>query len=378
VIEVGPPSAAEWAAELESRQAAARTLVGSSDADALLVYGSDAHAEPFRWLTNFQPVMGSAWLLLPLEGDPFCALDFAWQLEEARRRSGIADWYGATGPVGAVVDALRDRGIRRPAFVGFDRVSVSDWRRLGEVVGPESDVLDLGGELATLRRRKSPLELRCLRAAGRVTDDALTAVRAQVRIGMTEREIAARLGYELRRASGEWAFTPIAITGVDDPIAIREPTDRRVELGDAIMLDVGGSWDGYQADASRTWVMGEPSRLQRDVWDVIERAYAASLAMVRPGVPCRDVSAAAIEIVHAAGYELGHRIGHGIGLATSFEWPSLDHDATPLEPGMTSCLEPGVYLAGAGNLKLEDDVAVTADGYELLTNCDRSLALVPA
>jgi Xaa-Pro dipeptidase len=374
----GPPSADEWRDELARRRAAARELIARRDADALLVFGSDGHAEPFRYLTNFQPVLGGMWLLLPREGDPFCALDFHWQLEEARRLSGIADWHGAPAPVGAVVDALRERGIERPGFVGLDRLPVSDWRRLGEALGTDADVLDLGAELAALRRRKSPLELRCLRAAARVTDAALTAAREQVQVGMTELELAARLGYELRRTSGEWAFTPVVVSGVHDPIPIREPTERRIERGDAVMVDVGGSWDGYQADASRTWVLGEASPLQREIWDAIERAHAASLALVRPGIPCADVSRAAIDVLHAAGYELGHRVGHGIGLATSFEWPSLDHDSTPLEPGMTFCLEPGVYLAGAGNLKLEDDVVVTDDGYELLTTSDRALEVAKA
>ena len=190
---------------------------------------------------------------------------------------------------------------------------------------------------------------------------------------MTERDVAARLGYVLRRGSGEWAFTPVVVSGIDDPIPIREPLERRLEEGDSVMVDVGGSWDGYQADVSRTWVLGEASELQLRVWDVVERAHAATVAAAAPGVACAAVAAAAADIVHAAGFELGHRIGHGIGLATSFEWPSLDHDPSPLEPGMTFCIEPGVYLAGAGNMKLEDDVVVTHSGNELLSNANRAL-----
>jgi Xaa-Pro aminopeptidase len=78
-------------------------------------------------------------------------------------------------------------------------------------------------------------------------------------------------------------------------------------------------------------------------------------------------------VLTEAGFKLGHRVGHGIGLATSFEWPSLDHEDSPLQPGMTFCLEPGVYEPGAGNMKLEDDVLVTEDGVESLTNASREL-----
>jgi Xaa-Pro aminopeptidase len=348
--------------------------VRRADADALLVFGSDGHAEPFRYLTNFQPILGSMWLLLGGDGAAFCAVDFHWQLEEARRRSGIADWHGAPGPVSAVIDQARGRGARRIAVVGLDRLPVTEWNRLREGL-PGAELLDVTGELAFLRRRKSELELRCLREAATITDEAFETVRAELRPGLSEREVAARLGYVLRRASGEWAFTPCVVSGVDDPIPIREPTDRLLEEGDTVMVDIGGSWDGYQADASRTWVLGEPSEPQAQAWDVVVRAHAAAVERVAPGVPCAEVARAAADVVHAAGYELGHRIGHGIGLATSFEWPSLDHDDTPLEPGMTFCIEPGVYVAGAGNVKLEDDVVVTAGGCELLTDASRELSV---
>jgi Xaa-Pro aminopeptidase len=367
-----PPAAEEWQVELAGRRAAARELDERSDADALLVYGSDGHAEPFRYLTNFQPVLGSMWLLLRAGGEAFCALDFHWQLEEARRRSGIADWHGAPGPANAV--AARVRGARRLAVVGLDRLPVTEWERL-RAAAPDAELVDATAELALPRRRKSELELRCLRAAAALTDEALDTVRAELRPGLTEREVAARLGYVLRRGSGEWAFTPCVVSGVDDPIPIREPTDRVLEEGDTVMVDVGGSWDGYQADASRTWVLGEPSEAQARAWEVVVRAHAAAFERIAPGVPGAEVARAAADVVGAAGYELGHRVGHGIGLATSFEWPSLDHDDTPLAPGMTFCVEPGVYVVGAGNVKLEDDVAVTDDGYELLTNASRELAV---
>jgi Xaa-Pro aminopeptidase len=370
VTAASAPSAEEWWEELDGRRAAALRLVEELETDALVAFGSDGHAEPFRYLTNFQPLLGSMWLVLPGTGEPLCAVDFHWQLEEARRRSGIARWHGAPGPVSAVLDWIADRRPRRVAVAGLDRLPVTEWRQL-ESTGVE--LVDAGSELAALRRRKSALELRCLLLAAQATDEALDTVRAELRPGLTEREIAARLGYLLRHRSGEWAFTPVVVSGVDDPIPIREPLDRRLEEGDTVMVDVGGSWDGYQADVSRTWVLGEAAELQLRVWDVVERAHAAAVAGTQPGVVCSDVAAAAARVVHDAGLDLAHRVGHGIGLATSFEWPSLDHESERLDAGMTFCIEPGVCLTGAGTVKLEDDVVVTADGRELLSNASREL-----
>src|SRR4029453_11481862 len=85
------PTLEEWQVELERGRSVARALTEEHEADALLVFGSDGHGESFRYLTNFQPLLGSMWLVLGAAGDAFCALDFHWQLEEARRRSGIAD-----------------------------------------------------------------------------------------------------------------------------------------------------------------------------------------------------------------------------------------------------------------------------------------------
>ena len=322
---------------------------------------------------DFQPVLGGMWLVLPLDGEPFCALDFAWQLEEARRRSGIADWYGGTAPVDAIVEALRARGVRRPALVGLDRLSVVDWRRLSEVLGGDADVLRVDDEIAALRRRKSPLELRCLRAACRVTDEALdwpsgsscdrgSANASSPRASATSCADEAVSGRHSHRGLGRRRPD-------SDPRAHGQADQR----GDSVMIDVGGSWDGYQADASRTWAVGEASPLQRKVWDAIERAMQHRSRWCGRGSRLRRGLARGDRRAGGRGYQLGHRIGHGIGLATSFEWPSLDHDATLLEPGMTFCLEPGVYISGAGNMKLENDVAVTADGYELLTTSDGEL-----
>jgi len=368
------PTLEEWQVELERRRSVARTLTEEHEADALLVFGSDGHGESFRYPTNFQPLLGSMWLVLGAAGDAFCALDFHWQLEEARRRSGIGDWYGMPGPVAAVIERLQMLSPRLVAVAGLERLPVPDWETLRTALG-DAETVDVGASLTRLRRRKSELELRCLRTAARLTDNALDTVREELRPGTTERELAARLGYLLRRESGEWAFPPCVVSGVDDPIPIREPTERRIDSGDTVMIDVGGSWEGYQADASRTWVLGEPSEAQARAWAAVVRAHAAAVEQVRPGVACAEVARAAVDVLHAAGYELGHRIGHGIGLATSFEWPSLDHDDTALEEGMTFCIEPAVYLPGVGNMKLEDDVVVTGDGCEFLTEASRELVV---
>jgi Xaa-Pro aminopeptidase len=141
------------------------------------------------------------------------------------------------------------------------------------------------------------------------------------------------------------------------------------------MIDLGAEIEGYQADATRTFVLGRPRPAQLHAWDVVRRSYEAAMNLARPGVPCNELERVSAGIIRDAGFIPAHRIGHGIGLATSFEWPSLDTEQSPLEPGMTICIEPGVYAPGSGNMKLEDDVLITETGCELLTHSDRTLEI---
>jgi Xaa-Pro aminopeptidase len=359
-----------WRVELDARRERARSVFAEAGCDAGLVFGADRHGQSFRYLTNFEPVLGDMWLLV--HDRVRCFLTFQWQILEARALSGIDDWDAQFDPVPLVVEALRETGARRIGVVGLDRMPVPAYEALQRGI-PGIELIDLQAPFALLRRRKSPFEVELLREACRLTDAMLDAARTHARPGATEHELAAMLASIPVASGGECAFEPSVIAGLDDPVPIRRPTGRALAAGDSVMVDLGAAMHGYQGDASRTFVLGPPSRAQREAWDVVRRAYEAALALARPGVPCRELHRAAAEIVEAAGFSLAHRVGHGIGLATSFEWPSLDTEEAPLEPGVTICIEPGVYAPGIGNMKLEDDVVITDDGCELLTRSDDAL-----
>jgi Xaa-Pro dipeptidase len=303
-----------------------------------------------------------------------CVLNFNWQLEEARRLSGVEAWYGLFDPHPRLTELLKAAAPQRIGVVGLHRLPVTAFEAIKTAL-PGVTFEDITSAVAFLRRQKSPLEARLLREAGRITDAAFDAIRTEIKPGMTEVEVAARLGYHMQGMGAELSFAPTVVSGNLDPIPIRMPTQRQLEIGDSVMIDMGAEYQGYQADASRTFVLGEPNDKQREVWETIVRAYDASLAKIRPGVPCNELHKAAVQVFTDAGYDLVHRVGHGIGLATSFEWPSLDTETSPLIEGMTFCLEPGIYVEGAGNMKYEDDVLVTKDGYELLTSSSNAIVV---
>lgn len=358
----------DWQEELDRRRKRVRSLVADAGCDLAVVFGTDRWGQSFRYLTNFEPVLGDMWLLL---GDRLrCFLTFQWQIIEAQGLSGIEEWHGQFDPVPLVVESVRESGAKRIAVVGLRRMPVPAWHAL-ESLGLE--LVDLDTPFGELRRRKSAFEVDLLRDAARLTDRMLDAAREAVEPGAIEAEIAAALATIPLAAGGDCSFEPTVISGVDDPIPIRRSIRRTIEAGDTVMADVGAALQGYQGDATRTYVAGTPTKAQLDAWDVVRRAYDAALDVARPGMPCLELHRAAAAIIEDAGFDVAHRIGHGIGLATSYEWPSLDTETAPLEPGMTICIEPGVFAAGSGNMKLEDDLVITEDGCELLTTSDRSL-----
>lgn len=364
----------QWYAELRIRRRAVWEIAGAQNCDLVLVCGSQGHAEPFRYLTNFAPVLGDMWALLAGPDQVQCILNFSWQLIEAWEFSGIASWQGHFDLLPSLLDAMAAHQPKRVGVVGLHRVPALVFDAM-RARFPGAQFVDIGGKVAELRRIKSPLELTLLREAARLTDIALDAARSELRPGLTETELAARVGSVVQSLGGEWAFPPCVVSGVAHPVPIRMPTSRPIALGDSVMVDFGAAVGGYQADATRTFVVGQPSREQLRVWDTVRRAYEAALSLARPGVPCRELNRAGNAVIEDAGYPVAHRIGHGIGLATSFEWPDLTSETALLAPGMTICIEPGIYVAGAGNMKLEDDLVITKDGCELLTHCSCDLVV---
>ncbi len=356
----------EWYRELAARRAAVWEIVQRQQGDVGLIFGSFGHSEPFRYLTNFVPVLGDTWAVMRGADDITAVMNFHWQTEEARDLSGIQDWRGEFNAVPTVIELLRNAAPSRIAVVGLHRMPVTAYEAIRAAL-PNATFVDIGADVAALRRIKSQLEIRLLREAGRITDAAFDAIRSELKPGLTEFEVAAKLAYTMQSLGGELSFEPTVVSGNDRPIMIRRPTDRRLERGDSVMIDIGAMYQGYQADAARTYVLGEPNAQQEKVWETVRRAYAASIELCRPGVPAVELHRAAVSVIEGAGHRLIHRVGHGIGLSTSFEWPSLDSETAPLKAGMTFCIEPGIYVAGAGNMKFEDDVLITDTAYELLT-----------
>jgi Xaa-Pro aminopeptidase len=360
--------------ELRRRCSLAWRDVEAQDAHALIVYAADGRGQNIRYLTNFSPIYGDAVFVMTPERQIYL-LNFDWEIPRAREDAGLEEFIASFDIVDQVSALLRDLGITRGrvATVGFDRIPHPMFVRLATSF-PGIDFIDITASLEQARRIKSPHEIAQLRRAVEITEAGVRAVREAIRPGLSEVELAALAEYTMKAAGATvLAFPTLVLSGPERVVPVGMPTGRRVQEGDVVMLDLGATWNGYQADLSRTLVIGRATQEQERAYQVVMDAWQRAVDNTRPGVRCDRLQKVAAQVVAEAGYTLAHRIGHGVGLATSLEWPNLQNEEEPLAPGMTLCIEPAICLPGIGTLKVEDDLVVTEDGSELLSTSDRTL-----
>lgn len=364
---------ANWHTELQNRRQSIWQFTQEAGCDIVLVYSSREHPEPFRFLTNFVPALGDMWGIQIGPDAMTCVLNFHWELNEASQVSGLNDWHGYFDPYPFLFAYLSGLKPQRIAVLGMQRIPWQVYNWINETL--DTELIPIDEHLNLLRRVKSPLEIELLRESVRITDLAFSDVRSLIKPGAKEAELAAAILYTFNKNNCESAFSPLVIGGIDADSAViaRKPRSRPLEDGDTLMIDIGAAYQGYQADVSRTFVLGKPNELQQNAWDTVRRAYDTVITLCRPGTLCNTLHKTAQKIIEEAGYTLDHRIGHGFGLATSFEWPSLDSETAELQPGNTLAIEPAVYRVGIGAMKLEDCVLITESGCEVMSKSERSI-----
>ncbi|RPH61094.1 MAG: aminopeptidase P family protein [Acidobacteria bacterium] len=297
----------------------------------------------------------------------------------------------------ALAALLVELGVRR---IGFEATHLSVSRhqwlstRLQVDEGPSGNGLQLvptEGVVERVRVRKDAHEIATLRAAANLLSEVARDVLRTVQPGPSERELAAVIDYKLKSAGfARPAFDTIVAAGSNAALPHARPGGRRLHTGDLVLLDFGGVYDGYCVDLTRTVCLGRADDEMHRVYDAVAQAQRAALAIVAPGVPAAAVDAAARMVLadRGLGEAFGHGLGHGLGVevheaprvaprrpASSSHVPdaSFESDMDIIAEGMVFTIEPGAYLPGWGGVRLEDDVLVTADGCEVLTDVPREL-----
>ena len=320
-------------------------------------------------------------LVVPAYGDP--AL-FVPRLELPAAQASPA------GSLGLAIIPWEETGPRSDPFAmvaallrGISVVGLSDrmWAlfvlRFRDVLAAARLAL-ASGVLRPLRIRKSAAEVAALREAGEAIDRVHARVPGWLRAGRTEREVGADITEAILAEGHATVEFVIVASGPNAASPHHEVSDRVLEPGDAVVVDIGGAMpSGYCSDSTRTYAIGEPPAEFAAYYKVLYDAQEAACAAVRPGVTAESVDAAAREPITAAGYgeAFFHRTGHGIGLEAHEDPYIVAGNGEVLEPGMAFSVEPGIY-PGPHGARIEDIVVCTADGYQRLNNTPRELLVV--
>ncbi|BCQ08827.1 putative dipeptidase PepE [Mycobacterium heckeshornense] len=237
------------------------------------------------------------------------------------------------------------------------------------------------GVLGGLRMIKDTAEIDTLRQAGAAIDRVHARVPELLAPGRTETDVAADIADAIvAEGHSEVAFVIVG-SGPNSADPHHECSDRTLQVGDVVVVDIGGACEpGYHSDSTRTYSIGEPEAQVAQQYSTLQRAQRAAVGAVRPGVTAEQVDAAARDVLADAGLAeyFVHRTGHGIGLAVHEEPYIVAGNKLPLAAGMAFSIEPGIYFPGRWGARIEDIVVVTQDGAMCVNNRPHELIVVPA
>ena len=322
-----------------------------------------------RYLTSFHGE--ASWLIIG-PGKPVVISDFrlAEDLAPIRSLAKVVIRSGET-----MVDAVAKVMGRGRTKLGVPRahLTLDEYAQLTSALGA-SRLVATGGLIGALRERKDAGEVTVLRKAIRMQEAALRNVLPTIEPGQTESEVCALLEYEMKALGADGpSFETIIAAGANSSKPHARPGRTKVRRGQLLLIDWGACVQGYHGDLTRTFTIGKWPRKFEDIYSIVLDAQLAAIDAIKPGILSSDVDKVARDIITKAGYgdAFGHGLGHGIGL-NIHEAPSLGRTASGrppsvLQPGMVVTVEPGIYLPGAGDVRIEDDVLVTERGRRVLS-----------
>jgi Xaa-Pro aminopeptidase len=352
-----------------ARHAALVEKLGEQQVDALLLVS----LPNIRYLTGFS---GSSALVVATRAGILLLSDFRYETQAAEEAGEVADvrieptslWTG-------IWESMP--GLPGVEVIGFESAHIvhRDFQRLLSD-GTRWQWRPQIGLVEDLREAKDEDEVALITEAGLIATRALERVLPEVHSGLTELQVAGILEKALRDEGSEEApFPPIVASGPRAALPHARPSVRVIEPGDFLLLDFGAQCHGYCSDITRTVVVGKATVEQREVYDIVREANRIASSSVRAGMTGMAADTLARSYIERRGHgsAFGHSLGHGLGLEVH-EAPRLARTAeAALKEGAVVTIEPGIYRAGWGGVRIEDDVHISATGPRMLTNFSREL-----
>jgi Xaa-Pro aminopeptidase len=365
-------------ADVTSRIRRVQEAMAENSVEGLVVTpGSD-----LRYLTGYdaKPLERLTALVVPVDDDPRLVVPALEAAEAERSPAALAGMQVMTHGETDDAYAVAVEGLKSAGMVAVDdhMWSVRVFALMRAL--PSTRLVAAEWLISDLRMRKGADEVASLRQAGQAIDRVHARMEEFLKVGRTEREAATLIAEAIVAEGHVSADFVIVGSGPNGASPHHSVSDRVVEAGDTVVVDIGGSTvDGYCSDSTRTYAVGaEPAQEVRDYYAVLLQAQRTQCDYAKPGVTAESVDRVGRQVIADAGFaeNFVHRTGHGIGLETHEEPYIVEGNDLLLEPGMAFSIEPGIYLPGRHGARIEDIVVTTEDGLERLNTTSRELTVL--
>jgi Xaa-Pro dipeptidase len=365
--------------DLQMRVARVQAAMAERGISGLIAFYGAQHnmlrLDPILLMADYR-VIGPSALLIPNAGEPSLILSPPWDLARARETTPLADVRAVEEGTLAAAIAEAAKALPVPlALVGREVMPLGFARELYRYLGCEP--ADGGDVIKATAATRTEIELERIVRAAKIADEGFRCLTETARVGMREYELAAALDTTMQSLGAEDNFGLMS-TGPHN-VAIRAVCDRRLESGDVIVGEITPCYRGYFAQLCRTFILGEPSDVQREKYDLLLRAEAAGFAAAKPGLSASGIAKAVNGVIAEAGYGEYCRQpymrtrGHGLGLGGVVPYDVTEDSSPLLEPNMTMVIHPNQYIPETGYMMLGDTVVIEDGGPRCLTNTPRQL-----
>jgi len=351
-----------------------RKALRTHDLEAVVV----THLPHIHYLSGFN---GSAGMLAVSQDDAVLVTDFRYELQAAEQtRDGVRPVI-FDNTAGMLATIKSEMGLQKGMALGVQDAyltlaAAEEMKRAWRGV----KFTNTGAMVRDLTMVKTEEEIGKIKRAADIAAKVFRSVLTIVRPGMRENELAAEISYQGRKLGAQDdAFDIIVASGPRGALPHGRASAKKIRKGELVTLDFGFTVDGFNSDMTRTFAVGEPGEEARRIYDIVLRAEQAGVRAARAGITGYDLDEVCRSIIREEGYgeRFGHSTGHGLGIEVH-EMPSVSfrQPSYTLEPGMVVTIEPGIYLPDHLGVRIEDDVAITADGCRVLTSAPRKLIVV--
>ncbi len=294
--------------------------------------------------------------------------------EETARKTGLEVMIanGKSDFERIIKDSLKSSNV---VGLNYSSLTMEHYRELMRMI-PDKEFIDVSGSIMESRRMKSPEELQRIREAARIGSEAFENVSHKLKEGMTESELSSLIAYEMMKlGASEPSFSTIVAFGENASMPHYSPGNRKLKKNEFVLIDFGARYRRYCSDITRTVVFGRANDEQREMYNIVLKAQAEGMKKIRENVNGKDVDLAARKVIDDSKYKgrFIHSLGHGLGMDVH-DHPALSANLDfPLKENMVVTVEPGIYVPKVGGVRIEDDVIVKKDGYELISTAPREL-----